>query len=157
MLATEFWHNASYHYTAPVSGILALHEALHLVCTETLEARFDRHLSCSTALQRGIEAMGLKLFGHAPARLNSVIGIRMPDGVDRRKVCKHISDRYRVEISGSFGLNIVRIGQMGEQSRVHHLFRTLHAFGSTLKDLGLAVDLPGGVAELERQLQGVSA
>ncbi|MGL4184456.1 MAG: pyridoxal-phosphate-dependent aminotransferase family protein, partial [Thiotrichaceae bacterium] len=60
-LADKFWNQKSYHYTAPVSGILAIHEALHLVCEETLPQRFKRHLRCSNALQAGIEAMGLQL------------------------------------------------------------------------------------------------
>ena len=152
-LASEFWHNASYHYTAPVSGILALHEALHLICTETLETRFERHRRCSLALQRGVEAMGLKLFVDAPARLNSVVGIELPPGVEGGAVCKRISAQYRVEISGSFGLPIVRIGQMGEQCREHHIFRTLHALGCTMRDLQVPVDLPAGMAEVERALQ----
>ncbi|MES2740729.1 MAG: alanine--glyoxylate aminotransferase family protein [Pseudomonadota bacterium] len=151
-LAEQFWHGASYHYTAPVSGILALHEALHLVCAETLPERFERHLRCSLALQRGIEAMGISLYNAPEARLNSVVGIQVPDGVERALICQHISLKYKVEISGSFGLNIVRIGQMGEQCRAHNLFRTLHALGSTLKDLGAEVDVPAGVAELERAL-----
>jgi alanine-glyoxylate transaminase / serine-glyoxylate transaminase / serine-pyruvate transaminase len=152
-LAENFWHNASYHYTAPVSGILALHEALHLICKETLEGRFERHLRCSLGLQRGIEAMGLSLFAPAESRLNSVVGINVPDGIKGADICKQISLKYRVEISGSFGLNIVRIGQMGEQCREHHVFRTLHALGSTMKDLGVDVDVAAGVAELERELQ----
>jgi aspartate aminotransferase-like enzyme len=152
-LASEFWHKASYHYTAPVSNILALHEALQLVCAETLEARFERHRRCSLALQRGMEAMGLKLFVEPASRLNSVIGIQLPPGVEGHAVCKHISAQHRVEISGSFGLPIVRIGQMGEQCREHHVFRTLHALGSTMKDLGVGIDLPAGMAEIERELQ----
>jgi len=152
-LASEFWHNASYHYTAPVSGILALHEALALICAETLPVRFERHRRCSAALQRGIEAMGLALFVAPESRLASVVGIALPEGVDGKAVCKRISAQYRVEISGSFGLPIVRIGQMGEQCREHHVFRTLHALGSTMRDLGAAVDLPAGMAEVERELQ----
>ncbi|MER2490965.1 pyridoxal-phosphate-dependent aminotransferase family protein [Catenovulum sediminis] len=152
-LAEKFWHQSSYHYTAPVSGILAIHEALALICKETLENRFARHLRCSLALQRGIEALGLKLFVPAQARLNSVIGIQVPNGIAQNALCQHISNRYRVEIAGSFGLDIVRIGQMGEQSRAHHLFRTLHAFGCAIRDLGGNVDLPTGMAELERGLQ----
>ena len=152
-LASEFWHNASYHYTAPVSGILALHEALALVVAETLPVRFERHLRSSRALQRGIEAMGLRLSVDETSRLNSVIGIEVPKGLDRRAICKRISAQYRVEISGSFGLDIVRIGQMGEQCREHNIFRTLHALGSTMKDLGAPVDLPAGMAEVERELQ----
>ena len=152
-LAEQFWLKSSYHYTAPVSGILALHEALHLVVQETLEARFDRHQRCSIALQQGLEAMGLELHVRAEDRLNSVVGINVPKNIDQKQLCSHISQNYRVEIAGSFGLNIVRIGQMGEQCRVHNLFRTLHAFGSSLRDLGVGVDIPNGMATLEMYLQ----
>ncbi|GAB2190217.1 pyridoxal-phosphate-dependent aminotransferase family protein [Sessilibacter sp. MAH2] len=152
-LATNFWHKASYHYTAPVSGLLALHEAMRLVIDETLEKRFHRHEVCSKALQAGIETMGLELFVEPDSRLNSVIGIRLPAQLTSSQICAHISAHYRVEIAGSFGPPIVRIGQMGEQCRTHNLFRALHAFGSTFKDLGVAVDVPGAMAELENQLQ----
>lgn len=152
-LATQFWHRASYHYTAPVSGLLALHEAMRLVCEETLERRFERHATSSRALQAGIEALGLNLYVKPAARLNSVVGIELPIGVDAKSVCDHISQHYRVEIAGSFGPPIVRIGQMGEQCRVHNLFRTLHALGSTFNDLGQSLDVPSGMAELENQLQ----
>jgi alanine-glyoxylate transaminase/serine-glyoxylate transaminase/serine-pyruvate transaminase len=43
---------------------------------------------------------------------------------------------------------------MGEQCREHNLFRTLHALGRTVLDLGVAVDLPAGVAGLEKSLSG---
>ncbi len=152
-LATNFWHRASYHYTAPVSGLLALHEAMRLVVEETLENRFQRHLLCSTALQRALEAMGLSLYVQEASRLNSVLGVKIPEDIDPKAVCAHISKFYRVEVSGSFGAPIVRVGQMGEQCRVHNIFRTLHALGSTVRDLGHKLDLPAGMAELENQLQ----
>jgi aspartate aminotransferase-like enzyme len=151
-LADKFWNQKSYHYTAPVSGILALHEALRLVCAETLPKRFQRHLCCSEALQAGIEAMGLKLLVAREHRLNSVIGICTPDNVSSDAVRAHMSRVHRVEISGAFGMNIVRIGQMGEQSRAHNLFRTLHALGASMQAAGAKLDMPAGMAELERSL-----
>jgi len=154
-LAENFWHNDGYHYTAPVSGIMALHEALKLVCDESLEQRFARHLRCSTALQAGIEGLGLNLFIPESSRLNSVVGIQLPEGLTAGKSCRHISDVYRVEIADSFGQPIVRIGQMGEQCREHNLFRTLHALGSTMRDLGIKVDQPNGMAEMEACLQRI--
>ena len=152
-LATNFWHKASYHYTAPVSGLLALHEAMRLVVDETLEERFRRHQMCSDSLQRAISTLGLELYVPESARLSSVVGIKLPAKLEAAEVCDHISKYYRVEIAGSFGPSIVRIGQMGEQCRVHNLFRGLHALGSTFKDLGVAVDVPAAMAELENQLQ----
>ncbi|MGE4280248.1 MAG: alanine--glyoxylate aminotransferase family protein [Magnetospirillum sp.] len=151
-LADRFWNKNSYHYTAPVSGIMAIHEALRLICAETLPARFHRHELCSLALQGGIEAMGLELLVKPECRLNSVIGIKVPTGVSPDDVRRHMSNVHRVEISGAFGLDILRIGQMGEQCHAHTIFRTLHAFGSSLKAHGAKLDLPAGVAELERIL-----
>lgn len=151
-LANRFWYEKSYHYTAPVSGILALHEALRLICSETLTTRFERHERCSNALQNGIEAMGLALYVDRPARLTSVLGICTPVGVDAKELLRYMSQRHRVEISGSFGADIVRIGQMGEQCRSHNLFRALHALGSSLQTMGVMLDLPAGVAALESTL-----
>jgi alanine-glyoxylate transaminase/serine-glyoxylate transaminase/serine-pyruvate transaminase len=151
-LADKFWNQNSYHYTAPVSGILAIHEALRLVCEETLPTRFRRHRLCSEALQAGIEAMGLSLLVDKTARLNSVIGINMPDNVDADRARAYMSRTHKVEISGSFGLNILRIGQMGEQCREHNLFRTLHAFGLSLEAHGATLNVPAGMATLERML-----
>src|SRR6185369_232146 len=74
--AQRFWGSQQYHYTAPVPGVLALHEALRLVCEETLERRFRRHEMSSHAMQAGIEAMGLELFTPKDVRLNSVIAIK---------------------------------------------------------------------------------
>ncbi|OUS27846.1 alanine--glyoxylate aminotransferase [Gammaproteobacteria bacterium 45_16_T64] len=151
-LAYEFWHNKGYHYTAPVSGLLALHEALRLICIETLPVRFERHLRCSNALQHAIEAMGLGLFVEPQSRLNSVIGINLPESINAEALLARMSERYLVEISGSFGGHIVRIGQMGEQCRSHHLLRVLHALGMSLQSMGAGIDVPAGMAELEKQL-----
>lgn len=151
-LADKFWNQNSYHYTAPVSGILALHEALRLVCEETLAERFRRHRMCSEALQSGIEAMGLTLLVDKACRLNSVVGINVPKSVSADRVRAYMSNIHKVEISGSFGLNILRIGQMGEQCREHNLFRTLHALGLSLEANGAVLNVPVGMAALERKL-----
>ncbi len=152
-LADQFWYQKAYHYTAPVSGVLAIHEALRLICNETLPARFSRHLRSSMALQAGIEAMGLALYVQPQHRLNSVVGISLPDNIEGAALLHCMSSHYRVEISGSFGARIVRIGQMGEQSRAHNIFRTLHALGASLASLGAVVDVPAGVSALEKSLQ----
>ena len=99
--------------------------------------------------------MGLELFIPPASRLNSVVGINIPQGLTAPQICRHISEMYRVEIAGSFGQPIVRIGQMGEQCREHNLFRTLHALGSTMRDLGVKVDQPNGMAEMEAYLQKI--
>jgi alanine-glyoxylate transaminase/serine-glyoxylate transaminase/serine-pyruvate transaminase len=152
--AQRFWGYQQYHYTAPVPGVLALHEALRLVAEETLERRFRRHEMSSRAMQAGIEAMGLKLFTSKEVRLNSVIAIDLPQGVDSARVREYMTKAFRVEISGAFGLNIVRVGQMGEQCRSHNLFKTLYAMGMSFQREGVKLDVARGMAALEQGLAG---
>jgi alanine-glyoxylate transaminase/serine-glyoxylate transaminase/serine-pyruvate transaminase len=152
--AHRFWGFQQYHYTAPVPGVLALHEALRLVAHETLERRFRRHEMSSLALQAGLEAMGLELFTAKEVRLNSVIAINLPTGVDSTRVREYMTKAFRVEISGAFGLNIVRIGQMGEQCRSHNLFKTLYALGMSFQREGVKLDVAHGMAALEQGLAG---
>lgn len=150
--AQRFWGDHEYHYTAPVPGILALYEALRLVCEEGLPARHERHRVSSQSLQAGLEAMGLELFIPPEHRLNSVIAVRVPARIDAKSVLSHMSRKFRVEISGSFGLDIVRVGQMGEQCRSHNLFKVVYAMGMGFRHFGVALDVSEGLAELERAL-----
>jgi alanine-glyoxylate transaminase/serine-glyoxylate transaminase/serine-pyruvate transaminase len=150
--ALNFWQHHNYHYTAPVTGILAIHEALRLICEETLAKRIERHTISSLALQAGIEAMGLHLFIPKAYRLNSVVAIETPEGIDGNVVRKYMTDTFHVEISGAFGLNIVRVGQMGEQCRSYNLFRVLYAMGMSFKHVGVDLDIAKGMAILEENL-----
>ena len=150
--AQTFWGSQQYHYTAPVPGILALHEALRQICEETLPMRFERHRVSSIALQTGIETMGLKLFVPIKDRLNSVVAINTPEATDSAQIRKTMSKRFNVEVSGAFGLDILRIGQMGEQCRSHNLFKVLYALGMSCRQQGLDLDVSLGMAELERNL-----
>jgi alanine-glyoxylate transaminase/serine-glyoxylate transaminase/serine-pyruvate transaminase len=150
--AQRFWGQHEYHYTAPVPGILALYEALRLVCEEGLTARHERHRISSEALQAGLETMGLRLFVPAEHRLPSVVAVKVPEGVHAKAVLSHMSRKFRVEISGAFGLDIVRVGQMGEQCRSHNLFKVVYAMGMSFKRVGVDLDVSGGMAALERML-----
>ena len=150
--AQRFWGDHQYHYTAPVPGILALYEALRLVCAEGLAERHERHRVSSQSLQAGVEAMGLRLFVPPEHRLNAVVAIVVPAGIDAKSVLSYMSRKFRVEISGSFGLDIVRIGQMGEQCRSHNLFKVLYATGMSFRHFGVDLDVSKGLAELERAL-----
>jgi alanine-glyoxylate transaminase/serine-glyoxylate transaminase/serine-pyruvate transaminase len=98
--------------------------------------------------------MGLELFTPADVRLNSVIAISLPTGVDSARVRERMTRLFRVEISGAFGLDIVRVGQMGEQCRSHNLFKTLYAMGMSFQREGVRLDIAKGMAALEQGLAG---
>lgn len=150
--AWEFWGFNNYHYTAPVPGILALHEALNLIEDETLAVRFARHKMSSHALQEAIKAMGLKLYAPEEMRLNSVVAIKTPRDADSLKIRRYMSETFGVEISGAFGLEIMRIGQMGEQCRAHNLFKTIYALGISCRYYGVNVDIASAMSVLEENL-----
>jgi alanine-glyoxylate transaminase/serine-glyoxylate transaminase/serine-pyruvate transaminase len=155
--AQRFWGHQQYHYTAPTPGILALHEALRLVVEERLERRFQRHTAYSRAMQAGLEAMGLQLYVSSDVRLDSVIAVSLPPGVDSARVRDRMATAFFVEISGAFGLPIVRIGQMGEQCRPHCLRRALSALGDSLAREGATVDVKKGMSTLEHALEAIVA
>ena len=50
----------SYHHTAPVNSIYALHEALVLLQNETLEKSWQRHYDNHLILRAGLEKMGIE-------------------------------------------------------------------------------------------------
>lgn len=139
--AFKFWCKNEYHYTAPVNGINALYEALRLICEETLEKRQERHASSSKLLQRSLEKMGLTLYAPEEFRLNSVIAINNPETVNSKELIAHLKKQFNVEISGAFGLNVVRIGQMGEQCRPQNVKRVLEALGKSYVHFGVPLDL----------------
>lgn len=151
--AYRFWGQGEYHYTAPVSGILALHEGLRLICEETLEKRFERHLFCSTTLQNCLLALGLELYAPEEFRLNSVVAIKNPKGVNAKEFLAHMIQVGHVEISGAFGLDVVRVGQMGEQCRLENLLRVIEAMGASYHHFGVKVDLAGAILEFEKARQ----
>lgn len=138
--AYKFWNLGEYHYTAPVSGLLALHEAMRLICDETLEARFNRHTQSSLNLQKSLEVMGFALHTPSEYRLNSVLAIKNVGGVNTKELIKYMIDTHGVEISGAFGLDIIRVGQMGEQCRPQNVRRLLEVLGLGYKHFGVELN-----------------
>lgn len=137
--AHKFWGLGEYHYTAPVPGLLALHEALRLVCEETLEKRFERHLNSSMILQKNLESMGLELYAPIECRLNSVVAIKNPNQVNTKDLINHMISHHQVEIAGAFGIDIIRIGQMGEQCRPENVQKVLAALYESYKNFGVTL------------------
>jgi alanine-glyoxylate transaminase / serine-glyoxylate transaminase / serine-pyruvate transaminase len=147
--AHKFWSLGEYHYTAPVTGILAIHEGLRLICQETLEKRFERHLFCSTTLQHCLEVMGMEMYAPQEFRLNSVVAIKNRNQTNTKELLAHMVNKYGVEISGAFGLDIIRVGQMGEQCRLENLRRVIEAMGMSYLHLGVKLDVSGALAEFD--------
>jgi len=143
--AHRFWALHEYHYTAPVTGVLALYEALRLISEETLPRRFERHETSSQNFQHCLEVMGLELYAPKRCRLNSVLAIKNVSGVSAKSLLAHMRETFNIELSGAFGLDIVRAGQMGEQARPENVRRTLEAIGKTYQHFGVKLDVAGAL------------
>lgn len=141
--AYKFWVMHEYHYTAPVNGLLALYEALRLICDETLPKRFERHLNSSQHMQRSLEAAGFEMYAPEYCRLNSVVAIKNRNNLSVKEILAYMKLTYNVEVSGAFGLDIFRVGQMGEQARPENVRRVVEAICGSYKHFGVKESTPG--------------
>lgn len=154
----NYWgKERTYHHTAPISLVFALREALRLVSEEGLEARWERHLHNQQALIAGVEAMGLELFVSDPAdRLVTVTGVKVPAGLEDKKVRQQLLDEFNIEIAGGFGPikgKLWRIGLMGYSSQKNNVLLFLAAFEKVLLDQGFHVSPGAGVGAAVRSYQ----
>jgi alanine-glyoxylate transaminase / serine-glyoxylate transaminase / serine-pyruvate transaminase len=156
--AMDYWgKERTYHHTPPISLIYGLREALRLVLEEGLEARWERHLHNQQALVAGIEAMGLDPFVANPAeRLITVTAVKIPAGVEDKKVRSQLLDEFNIEIAGGIGPTkgrIWRIGLMGFSSQKQNVLLLLAALEKVLLDQGLRVPSGAGVGAAVQSYQ----
>ena len=158
-IMTMWGGERTYHHTPPISLIYGMREALRLVLEEGLEARWERHRSNQQALVAGLEAMGLQMFVPDQAdRLITVTSVKIPAGIDDRKVRLQLLDEFNIEIAGGFGPvkgKIWRVGLMGYSSQNTNVLLFLAAFEKVLLDHGLRVPAGAGVAAAIRSYQQV--
>ena len=146
-LVLGYWGEGSrsYHHTAPVNAIYALHEALLLLREEGLEPAWARHARNHRALVAGLEAMGLS-FAVAPAhRLPQLNAVSVPSGVDEAAVRGRLLHDFGIELGAGLGAmagKIWRIGLMGHSSRRRNVVLCLAALEVVLQEMG--ADIRGG-------------
>ncbi len=152
-LLESYWGaERSYHHTAPISNIYALHEALRLVAEEGIEARWARHLRVAGALKAGVRAMGLEMLTEDDWWLPSLNSVRVPEGVDAKTVIRRLLADHGIEIAGGLGDlagKIFRIGCMGHACRPGNILLLLAALGNVLRHEDADVDVPAGLAAAE--------
>jgi alanine-glyoxylate transaminase/serine-glyoxylate transaminase/serine-pyruvate transaminase len=120
-LVMNYWAESkrTYHHTAPVSMLYALHEALRLVIEEGLEPRFARHRLHSRALVAGLATLGIEPFSQAGHRLPMLNCVSVPNGLDEAALRKELLNEFQIEIGGGLGPlqgKVWRIGLMGESA-----------------------------------------
>ena len=90
------------------------------------------------ALLKGIQAMGLETFGDLRHKMNNVLGVVIPNGVNGDQVRKLMLEDFGIEIGTSFGPlhgKVWRIGTMGYNARKDCVMQTLSALEAVLNYL----------------------
>ena len=138
-LLAKYWVDRpiTYHHTAPILHIYALHEALRGVLEEGLEARFQRHQDAGAYLQAQVRERGLELLADPEYQLAQLSAVRVPDGVDGKEVQGRVLKEHDIEIGGGLGPDapdIWRLGLMGYNARREAADQVLSALDAVLAD-----------------------
>lgn len=125
----------TYHHTAPVNSLYALHEALLLLQAEGLEAAWARHRTQHAALAAGLAQLGLEFVVPAAARLPQLNAVQVPAGVDEAALRARLLNEYNLEIGAGLGPlagKVWRLGLMGYTCRSENVLFCLAALGKVL-------------------------
>jgi alanine-glyoxylate transaminase/serine-glyoxylate transaminase/serine-pyruvate transaminase len=138
-LVMAYWDGAggrSYHHTAPVNMLYALHESLVMLQEEGLQAAWARHQANHERLRDGLAALGLSLLVAPEHRLPQLNAVVVPEGVDEAGVRRALLNEHGIEIGAGLGPlagKIWRIGLMGASSRPEAVDRLLEALSGLLQ------------------------
>jgi alanine-glyoxylate transaminase/serine-glyoxylate transaminase/serine-pyruvate transaminase len=149
-LIMDYWGGhgkRTYHHTAPVNSLYALHEALLIVLEEGLENAWGRHETNHHALRSGLEAMGMGLVVPEMERLPQLNAVWIPEGVDDAEVRQRLLRDFKLEIGAGLGElagKVWRIGLMGYTSQRRNVLFCLSALETVLREMQAPIE--GGVA-----------
>ena len=137
LLLEKYWieRPVTYHHTAPILGIYALHEGLCQVLREGLETRWERHAEAAAHFQAAVESRGLELLADPDYRLAPLTAVRVPEGVDGKAVQTRLLREHGIEIGGGLGPDapaMWRIGLMGRNAQIETADRVLAALDAAL-------------------------
>jgi (S)-ureidoglycine-glyoxylate aminotransferase len=91
------------------------------------------------AMLKGLQAMGLKIFGDLTYKMNNVVGVYIPDEVNGDNIRAQMLNDFGIEIGTSFGPlhgKIWRIGTMGYNARKSAVMQTLASLDACLQANG---------------------
>lgn len=137
-LVMSYWSGGakrSYHHTAPVNALYALHESLRLLASEGLEQSWQRHADMHVLLKQGLTGLGLKFVVAEPYRLPQLNSVYIPQGVDDAAVRKQLLANYNLEIGAGLGElagKTWRIGLMGYAARRENIALCIKALADVL-------------------------
>lgn len=139
-LVMNYWNEGaarSYHHTAPINAMYALHESLLLLEAEGLEASWARHAKMHQDLKAGLEELGFTYLVEEPYRLPQLNSVIIPAALkaDEAKIRTRLLDEHNLEVGAGLGAlsgEIWRIGLMGYGASASNVEHCLTALKQTL-------------------------
>lgn len=135
------------HHTEATSMLYCARECARLLVDEGMTNAVERHRLHGSAMVEGLSALGLELFGDQSVRMNNVVGVLIPDGMDGDAARSAMLTDYGIEIGTSFGPlhgKVWRIGTMGYNARRDAVLTTLAALEQVLRRGGASVTAGSG-------------
>lgn len=127
-------------FTAAVTLVAGLCEALEMIHEEGLANVLTRHRRLSTALRAGGAAIGLSDFSRGAHKSSTVVVFDVPEGLDGAVIVREMYQRHRTVIAGArnrLAGKVIRFGTMGAfdadtiLTDLAHLEDVLPALGHT--------------------------
>ena len=141
-LVMDYWAGQgkrSYHHTAPVNSLYALHEALLILQNEGIENSWQRHQQQHDKLALGLADLGLDFIVPKEERLPQLNAVYIPKNIDDAKIRQYLLNEYNLEIGaglGQFAGEAWRIGLMGYAARNENVALCLSALKDALSKHG---------------------
>lgn len=136
-LVMQYWGGGvkrSYHHTAPINALYAMHEALLLLQQDGLEKRWEQHRTAHLSLKAGLEALGFRFLVDEANRLPQLNAVFLPNSLEEGPIRRKLLDQYNLEVGGGLGDfagKLWRIGLMGYSARQENVDYCLN----TLKEV----------------------
>jgi (S)-ureidoglycine-glyoxylate aminotransferase len=128
--------------------LYAARECARILVEEGLDDAVARHALHGRAMLHGVRGLGLAVFGDVAHKMNNVVAVHIPDGIDGDGARAAMLDDFGIEIGTSFGPlhgKVWRIGTMGFNARKDTVLVTLAALEQVLHAAGVPVTQGGGV------------
>ena len=155
-LVMDYWGEGAkrtYHHTAPVNSLYALHESLLILQEEGLDTAWKRHELHHSALVAGLESLGVEMLVDKDIRLSQLNAVKIPDGVDDGAVRSTLLKQYDLEIGaglGKFAGKAWRIGLMGNGCSKENVMFCLASLGAVLNEQGHQCDTEQAITLAEQ-------
>ncbi len=139
-LVMQYWGDGhskrTYHHTAPVNALYAMHEALVMLQEETLENSWERHARQHQRLKTGLEALGFRFLVEESYRLPQLNSVFLPEQAgEESHLRKRLLNEFNLEVGAGLGDltgKIWRIGLMGHTAHSDKVDFLLEALSELL-------------------------